>query len=58
MHRALVGTSIGDDGIIATPLDYLSFIEKLMTNQILSEATTAEMLNFIQKNLMNPTVPA
>jgi D-alanyl-D-alanine carboxypeptidase len=49
MHRALVGTSIGDDGIIATPLDYLSFIEELMTNKILSEATTAEMLSFIRK---------
>lgn len=54
MHRALVGTSIGDDGIIATPLDYLSFVEKLMTNQILSEATTTEMLSFIQKNPNEP----
>ena len=54
MHRALVGTSIGDDGIIATPQDYLSFIEKLLTYQILSEKTSAQMLNFVLKEQNKP----
>lgn len=47
MHRINVGSLIGDDGIIATPIDYITFLEKLLTNQILTEATMEEMLDFV-----------
>ncbi len=47
MHRINVGSLIGDDGIIATPTDYMAFLELLLTNQILSEATMEEMLDFV-----------
>lgn len=48
MHRTNVGSLIGDDGIIATPTDYILFLEKLLTNQILSESTMAEMKDFVK----------
>ena len=54
MHRTNVGSLIGDDGIIATPLDYISFLEKLLTNQILSETTMQEMLDFVETNEDGP----
>ncbi len=50
MHRINVGSLIGDDGIIATPIDYISFLEKLLTHQILSETTMQEMLQFVREN--------
>lgn len=42
----------GDDGIIATPRDYISFLEKLMKGEILSPASMAEMkqFNYSQSN--------
>ncbi|MEM7484200.1 MAG: serine hydrolase domain-containing protein [Bacteroidota bacterium] len=54
MHRTNVGSLIGDDGIIATPLDYISFLEKLLTNQILSETTMDQMLDFVETNEDGP----
>lgn len=54
MHRINVGSLIGDDGIIATPIDYISFLEKLLTNQILSKSTMEEMLDFIQTKPDSP----
>ncbi len=47
MHRTNVGSLIGDDGIIATPMDYITFLERLLSNQILSETTMEEMLDFV-----------
>ncbi len=47
MHRINVGSLVGDDGIIATPLDYISFLEKLLTNQMLAKSTMDEMLDFV-----------
>ena len=49
MHRLNVGSLIGDDGIIATPTDYITFLEKLLTNQILNTATMTQMLDFVPK---------
>ncbi|MEZ5105015.1 MAG: serine hydrolase domain-containing protein [Draconibacterium sp.] len=54
MHRKNVGSLVGDDGIIATPIDYISFLEKLLTNQILTEATMIEMLDFVQTKPDSP----
>lgn len=54
MHRTNVGSLIGDDGIIATPIDYMSFLEKLLTNQILTEETMDEMLDFVQTKPDSP----
>src|SRR5690606_26338302 len=48
MHRVNVGSLIGDDGIIATPLDYITFLEKLLTDQILNASTMSQMLDFVQ----------
>lgn len=54
MHRTNVGSLIGDDGIIATPIDYMSFLEKLLTNQILTEESMDEMLDFVQTKPDSP----
>lgn len=54
MHRVNVGSLIGDDGIIATPVDYIIFLEKLLTNQILKETTMDQMLDFVQTEPGNP----
>jgi D-alanyl-D-alanine carboxypeptidase len=54
MHRINVGSLIGDDGIIATPIEYMTFLEKLLTNQILSESTMEQMLDFIQTKPDSP----
>lgn len=54
MHRTNVGSLIGDDGVIATPVDYISFLEKLLTHQILKPSTMDEMLEFVQKRSDSP----
>ncbi len=54
MHRINVGSLIGDDGIIATPVDFLDFHERLLTNQILEESTMSEMMDFVQKKSSEP----
>lgn len=54
MHRINVGSLIGDDGIIATPIDYVRFLEKLLTNQILSKPTMDQMLDFVQTKPNSP----
>lgn len=47
MHRTNVGSLIGDDGIIATPIDYIVFLEKLLSGQILTQSALEEMLDFV-----------
>ncbi|MGJ5641073.1 serine hydrolase domain-containing protein [Formosa sp. S-31] len=54
MHRINVGSLVGDDGIIATPMDYILFLEQLLTNQILSEETMKQMLDFVQTEADSP----
>ena len=46
MQKANVKTLIGDDGIIATPLDYISFLQALFNYDIVSEASLNMMLTF------------
>jgi D-alanyl-D-alanine carboxypeptidase len=48
MHRINVASLVGDDGVVATPVDYVSFLEKLLTHQILSPETMSEMLDFVR----------
>jgi D-alanyl-D-alanine carboxypeptidase len=48
MHRVNVGSLIRDDGVIATPIDFITFLEKLLTNQILYASTMSQMLDFVQ----------
>lgn len=48
MHRVNVGSLVGDDGIVATPTDYIIFLEKLLNNQILHSSTMSQMLDYIQ----------
>ncbi len=54
MHRINVGSLVGDDGIIATPVDYMSFLEKLLTHQILTEASMQQMMDFVQTKPDSP----
>ncbi len=54
MHRTNVGSLIGDDGIIATPTDFVFFLEKLLKNQILSDSSMDEMLEFVQQKPDSP----
>lgn len=46
MQKANVKTLIGDDGIIATPLDYVLFLQALFNHEIVSEASLDQMLTF------------
>jgi len=44
MQKTNVKTLIGDDGIIATPLDYVKFSKSLFENKLVSEKTLNRML--------------
>jgi D-alanyl-D-alanine carboxypeptidase len=44
LQKLNVASMIGDDGIVATPLDYARFFDALMHNKILSEAQMKIML--------------
>jgi len=48
MHRANVASLVGDDGIIATPYDFVLFLKALFSNQLLSGPTLNEMLTFVK----------
>lgn len=54
MQRVNVASLIGDDGIVATPIDYVKFLENLLENRILSSSTMTEMLDFIQQTPDSP----
>lgn len=47
MHKTNVKSLIGDDGMIATPLDYVKFLRALFNHQLLADSTMQEMLTFI-----------
>src|SRR5690606_40145833 len=47
MHRINVKSLIGDDGIIATPSDFITFLEKLLSHKILKASTMEQMLDFV-----------
>lgn len=44
MQKVNVASLVGDDGIIAAPLEYVRFLRALMEGQILSQASLDEML--------------
>ena len=50
MQKVNVGSLIGDDGIIATPLDYVRFLKGLFEGQLLAPATMEQMLTFVKKD--------
>lgn len=47
MQKVNVGSLIGDDGMIATPVDYIKFLKALMSGKILQPSTLNEMFSFI-----------
>lgn len=46
MQKINVASMIGDDGMIATPHDYVLFLKALFTGQLLSVSSLSEMLTF------------
>lgn len=49
MQKINVVSMMGDDGIIATPYDYIRFLQALTEKQILKDSTFREMLTFVKK---------
>jgi D-alanyl-D-alanine carboxypeptidase len=47
MQKVNVSSLIGDDGMIATPLDYVNFLIALFNNQLLADTTMTQMLSFV-----------
>jgi D-alanyl-D-alanine carboxypeptidase len=54
MQRVNVASLIGDDGIIATPIDYIRFLKYLFEGQIISLSAMNEMLTFVEKKPNEP----
>ena len=54
MQQTNVASLIGDDGIIATPIDYIQFLKALFEGQILSQATMNQMLEFVKNDPAKP----
>lgn len=50
MQQINVSSLIGDDGMIASPLDYVKFLKALFEGQILSPTTLNEMLTFVKND--------
>jgi D-alanyl-D-alanine carboxypeptidase len=50
MQKTNVGSLVGDDGIIATPVDYVKFLQALMNHQLLSRSTMDQMFTFINND--------
>jgi len=46
MHKTNVKTLIGDDGVVATPFDFVLFSKALHEGEFLSESMMKEMLSF------------
>lgn len=54
MQKVNVASLIGDDGIIATPIDYVKFLRALLNTEIIGEAALNEMLDFQPKETDEP----
>ncbi len=54
MQKTNVRSLIGDDGIIATPVDYVKFLQALMEGDILRSSTMDEMFTFVRKKPDEP----
>jgi D-alanyl-D-alanine carboxypeptidase len=48
MQKVNVASLIGDDGIIAPPMEYVKFLKALFEGQLLQPATMNEMLTFVR----------
>jgi len=46
MQKINVASMIGDDGMIATPYDYVLFLKALFSEQLIADSTLSEMLTF------------
>lgn len=46
MQKINVASMIGDDGMIATPYDYVLFLKALFAGQLITDTTLSEMLTF------------
>jgi D-alanyl-D-alanine carboxypeptidase len=47
LQKVNVSSLIGDDGMIASPLDYVKFLSALFNNRILAESSMTQMLTFV-----------
>lgn len=50
MQNVNVASLIGDDGIIATPIDYVKFLKGLFEEQLLMPSTMEQMLTFVKSD--------
>jgi D-alanyl-D-alanine carboxypeptidase len=50
MQQVNVGSLIGDDGIIASPIDHINFFRGLFEGQLLTQPTLDQMLTFVSNN--------
>lgn len=48
MQKTNVSSLKGDDGMIASPMDYVKFLQALFDNQLLADSTLAQMMSFKQ----------
>lgn len=48
MQKVNVASLVGDDGIIAPPIEYVKFLKALFEGQLLQSATLNEMLTFVR----------
>jgi D-alanyl-D-alanine carboxypeptidase len=50
MQNVNVGSLIGDDGMIASPIDYLKFLKGLFEGQLISQSSLDQMLTFVKND--------
>jgi D-alanyl-D-alanine carboxypeptidase len=55
MQRNNVASLIGDDGIVATPVDAVKFLRGLMEGQLLEPSTLELMMTWVNDKNGNPT---
>lgn len=49
MQIVNVQSLVGDDGIVATPIDYIKFMQALLGGQIIGQVALDEMMQFVEK---------
>jgi D-alanyl-D-alanine carboxypeptidase len=54
MQKTNVKTLVGDDGIVATPVDYVLFMKALFEEKIINKSSLAQMLTFYRNNPEKP----
>lgn len=53
MHRVNVASMIGDDGMVATSMDYVLFLKGLFEGKLLSKPTLEQMMDFVLRDPAN-----